>query len=410
MDIKAVVAPNARDTRLDLFLGLAIWFIFLDHIPHNMVSWITLRNYGFSGAADVFIFVSGCTAARVYAKIMLERGVVVGATRVLRRAWQLYAAYIVLFAIYVVAIGDVAARYAAPDIIYEFNVAGLVEEPVRTVAHGLLLQSKALNLDVLQLYVTLMACFPLVLWAMLRKPGLAMAGSVALYLAARQFEWNLPSFPDGSWYFNPFCWQLLFVLGAFCALGGARSGPFIVKSPIPVCVGIAYLVFALVMTMAGRFPEFGRMLPGWLFDAFNPNDEVNLAPYRVLHFMVVAFLVTRLMSRDWRGLQWTIFKPMILCGQQSLSAFCAGVFLSFAGHFFLVTSSGSLAEQIFVSVSGVAILTLVASYISWSKRQDHAFTGEVTRKPSLHVGEPTLPAGDRASGRIGGYSVARSAR
>jgi hypothetical protein len=315
-----------------------------------------------------------------------------------------------LFAIYVVAIGDVAARYAAPDIIYEFNVAGLVEEPVRTVAHGLFLQSKALNLDVLQLYVTLMACFPLVLWAMLRKPGLAMAGSVALYLAARQFEWNLPSFPDGSWYFNPFCWQLLFVLGAFCALGGARSGPFIVKSPIPVYVGIAYLVFALVMTMAGRFPEFGRMLPGWLFDAFNPNDEVNLAPYRVLHFMVVAFLVTRLMSRDWRGLQWTIFKPMILCGQQSLSAFCAGVFLSFAGHFFLVTSSGSLAEQIFVSVSGVAILTLVASYISWSKRQDHAFTGEVTRKPSLHVGEPTLPAGDRASGRIGGYSVARSAR
>jgi hypothetical protein len=410
MEIKAVVAPNARDTRLDLFLGLAIWFIFLDHIPHNMVSWITLRNYGFSGAADVFIFVSGCTAARVYAKIMLERGVVVGATRVLRRAWQLYAAYIVLFAIYVVAIGDVAARYAAPDIIYEFNVAGLVEEPVRTVAHGLLLQSKALNLDVLQLYVTLMACFPLVLWAMLRKPGLAMSGSVALYLAARQFEWNLPSFPDGSWYFNPFCWQLLFVLGAFCALGGARSRPFIVKSPIPVCVGIAYLAFALVMTMAGRFPEFGRMLPGWLFDAFNPNDEVNLAPYRVLHFMVVAFLVTRLMSRDWPGLQWTIFKPMILCGQQSLSAFCAGVFLSFAGHFFLVTSSGSLAEQIFVSVSGVAILTLVASYISWSKRQDHAFTGEVTRKPSLHVGEPTLPAGDRASGRIGGYSVARSAR
>jgi hypothetical protein len=410
MEIKAVVAPNARDTRLDLFLGLAIWFIFLDHIPHNMVSWITLRNYGFSGAADVFIFVSGCTAARVYAKIMLERGVVVGATRVLRRAWQLYAAYIVLFAIYVVAIGDVAARYAAPDIIYEFNVAGLVEEPVRTVAHGLLLQSKALNLDVLQLYVTLMACFPLVLWAMLRKPGLAMSGSVALYLAARQFEWNLPSFPDGSWYFNPFCWQLLFVLGAFCALGGARSRPFIVKSPIPVCVGIAYLAFALVMTMAGRFPEFGRILPGWLFDAFNPNDEVNLAPYRVLHFMVVAFLVTRLMSRDWPGLQWTIFKPMILCGQQSLSAFCAGVFLSFAGHFFLVTSSGSLAEQIFVSVSGVAILTLVASYISWSKRQDHAFTGEVTRKPSLHVGEPTLPAGDRASGRIGGYSVARSAR
>src|SRR5579859_1712414 len=172
MDVMATLAHNARDSRLALFLGLANWFIFVDHIPHNLVSWITLRNYGFSGAADVFVFISGYTAAIVYGRIMLERGVVVGATRVLRRAWQLYAAWIVLFAIYVVAIGDVATRFAAPDILYEFNFAGLVEEPVRTVAHGLIMQSKALNLDVLQLYVLLMACFPLALWAMLRGPGL----------------------------------------------------------------------------------------------------------------------------------------------------------------------------------------------------------------------------------------------
>jgi hypothetical protein len=32
--------------------------------------------------------------------------------------------------------------------------------------------------------------------------------------------------------------------------------------------------------------------------------------------------------------------------------------------------SGSLIAQIFVSAAGVAIMTLVAYYISWSKRQD----------------------------------------
>ena len=410
MDTKAVLARNARDTRLDLFLGLANWFIFLDHIPHNIVNWITIRNYGFSGAADAFIFISGYAAANVYARIALERGVVVGATRVLRRAWQLYAAFVVLFAIYSVAIGDVAARYAAPDIIYEFNIAGLVEEPVRTVAHGLLLQSKALNLDVLQLYVMLMACFPLVLWAMLRKPGLTMAGSVALYLAARWFEWNLSSFPDGSWNLNPFCWQLIFVLGAWCALGGAGERQSILTSPISLYFGLAYLVFALVMTIAGRFPDFGQMFPGWLFDAFNPNDRTNLAPYRVLHFIVVELFVTRFVSKDWHGLKWPVFKPIILCGQQSLSVFCAGVFLSFAGHFVLTTSSGSQLEQIFVSVSGIAIMTLVAGYISWSKRQDHPLPGQVTRKPSLRVGEPTLSAGDPASPRIGRYPIMRSSR
>ena len=167
---------------------------------------------------------------------MLERGTIVGATRVLRRAWQLYAAFIVLFAIYAVSIGDVATRYAAPDIIYEFNIAGLLEEPVRTVAHGLLLQSRALNLDLLQLCVVLMACFPLVLWLMLRAPDFTLAASFALYVAARQFEWTLSTFPDGNWFFNPFCWQLMFVLGAWCALGGVK----------PACAGVSGRRYGLI--------------------------------------------------------------------------------------------------------------------------------------------------------------------
>ena len=392
MNIKSILAPDARDVRLDLFLGIANWFLFLDHIPHNVVSWITIRNFGFSGAADAFIFIAGYAASIAYGNIMLERGTVVGATRVFKRAWQLYAAYIVLFAIYIVTIGDAAARYAAPDIFFEFNIAGLVDQPIRIIGHGLLLQSRALNLDVLQLYVTLMACFPAVLWMMLRKPGLTMAGSVALYVAARQFNWNLSSYPDGVWFFNPFCWQLLFVLGAWCAVGGTYERWSVLRSPILPFVGIAYLIFALVMTMAGHFPEFGHMLPGWLFDAFNPNDRTNLAPYRVLHFAVIAFFVTRFLPRDWRGLQWSIFQPLIICGQQSLSVFCVGVFLSFASHLALVTGSGSLTAQVSVSVSGLAIMTLVACYISWSKRQDRPLPGPAFRKPSSEVADRPLLA------------------
>ena len=59
-----------------------------------------------------------------------------------------------------------------------------------------------------------------------------------------------------------------------------------------------------------------------------------------------------------------------MCGQQSLAVFCVGVFLSFVGHFELMMSSGSLFAQLFVSVTGIAIMTVVAYYISWSKRQD----------------------------------------
>src|SRR5476649_224379 len=131
MDNNFISAAKGRDIRLDLFLGIANWFIFLDHIPDDIVNRITIRNYGFSGAADIFVFISGYAAAIVYGNMMLERGFIVGATRLLKRASRLYVAYVVLFVIYIVSIGDVATQYAAPDIIYEFNVAGLVDHPIR---------------------------------------------------------------------------------------------------------------------------------------------------------------------------------------------------------------------------------------------------------------------------------------
>jgi hypothetical protein len=386
MNANSALARHARDTRLYLFLGLANWFIFLDHVPNNLVSWITLRNFGFSGAADLFVFIIGYNAALTYAPIMLERGGIVGATRIVRRAWQLYAAFIVLFAVYAVSIGDVATRYAAPDIIYEFNAAGLLEDPVRTIAHGLLLQSKAANLDLLQLSVALMACFPLVLWLMLRAPTFTLAASLALYAAARQFEWTLSTFPDGNWYFNPFCWQLLFVLGAWCALGGVSRFRASFRKPIWAYLGLAFLVFAYAMTLAGHLPALGNRLPVWLHDAFIPNDRVNLAPYRIVHFMVVALFATRLIPKRWHALNWPVFKPLIVCGEQALPVFCAGVLLSLAGHFVLVTGSGSPAQQILVSLSGVTIMTLVASYASWSKRQDERSLTPIGHGASLKTG------------------------
>ena len=370
MDIKAIVAAHGRDARIDLFRGIANWFIFLDHVPDNVVNWITIRNYGFSGAADMFIFISGYAAAIVYAKMTLERGFVVGASRIFKRAWQLYAAYLVLFVIYLVTITDVATRFSATDLIYEFNVTGLVDHPMRTLIYGLLLESRPLNLDILQLYIVLVAFFPPVLWLLLRKPDLALAGSVALYFAARAFDWHLRSLPDGNWYFNPFCWQLLFVLGAWFALGGREKCRSLLTSPIPFYLAAVYLLFALVMTTAGRFPAFGAMLPAWLLDIFHPNDRENLAPYRVLHLLAAALIVTRFMPKDWPGLEWSVFRPLIVCGQQSLAVFCLGVFLSFAGHLALLLSWGSLLAQFLVSVSGIAIMTLAAYYISWSKRQD----------------------------------------
>src|SRR5262245_14816176 len=96
MDINAVLPPNGPDLRLDLFRGFANWAIFLNHMPNNAVNWVTTRNYGFSDGADLFVFISGYTAALVFGRMMRDYGFLIGATRIWRRVWQLNLAHVML--------------------------------------------------------------------------------------------------------------------------------------------------------------------------------------------------------------------------------------------------------------------------------------------------------------------------
>jgi hypothetical protein len=374
-EINAVLPKEGRDLRLDLFRGIANWAIFLDHIPNNLIAWVTTRNYGFSDAADLFVFISGYTAAFVYARVMLSRGFIIGAAKLLKRVWQLYVAHVLLFILYIAAIGWAAQRFNEPALLHEFNVAGLSDNPTQTIVQGLLLRFKPVNLDVLPLYIVLMLVFPPILWCMLRQPDLTLLASIAVYFAARAFGWNLASFPGGTWYFNPFTWQLLFMSGAWFALGGALSSRPVIRSQWLIYVGGAYLLFALVLTLAGEFRWLAAMIPQPVFEAFNPNDKTNLAPYRFIHFIVIAFMLTRFIPRDWPGLEKPIFDPMIKCGQHSLEVFCAGIFLSFIAHLSLMLFTdayvrGHFLMQLFVSVAGIALLCAVAYFKEWGKRLD----------------------------------------
>jgi hypothetical protein len=362
--------PKGRDLRLDLLRGIANWQIFINHIPNNIFNWITTVNYGFSDAADLFIFISGYTASFVYARIMLERGTLPASTRIFRRAWQIYIAQVVLFCIYAAGIGYLALKTHDPNLDNIYNIHLFFEHPVDMLGAMLTLRYKPLNLDVLPLYIVLMLVFPAVLWGLVRKPDWVLAASIVLYVVARHFDWNFPSYPSGVWYFNPFCWQLLFVLGAWFALGGGTELMPLIRSRIFLMLGIAYLIFALIMTLAAWVPQIRAALPDWLFDAFNPNDKTNLGPYRIVHLAIIVMLVTRFLPRDWPGLEWRIFRPAILCGQQSLQTFCTGLFLSFVAYFVVIETTNAIWMQSLVNILGIAILSLFAWYRSWTASMD----------------------------------------
>ena len=333
--VRSVLPKSQRDVRLDLFRGLANWLIFLGHIPDSLLAWFTTRNYGFSDGADLFVLISGYTATFVFGKMMMERGFVIGATRVLRRVWQLYVAHLLIFIFYLTAVHYLSHKFDDPHLMDQFNVTSLMNVPVETLLQGLLLKFKPLNLDVLPLYIVLMAAFPIFLWFMLRWRNAVMIGSIGLYLATRHYGWNFASYPAGVWYFNPLTWQLLFVFGAWLALGGAAANRGLLQFRSLYVLSIGFVLFALAITLAERIPELRQFVPDAIAETFIPNDKTNLAPYRVIHLVSLMFIVVSLIPVDWPGLKWPIFKPMIRCGQQSLPVFCVGLFLSFIAHFVL---------------------------------------------------------------------------
>jgi hypothetical protein len=366
--VRAPALATGRDLRLDLFRGLALWLIFLDHVPNNIVAWFTIRNYGFSDATEIFIFISGYTAAFVYGRAMMDRGFIVAAARIWKRAWQIYVAHVFLFAIYIAEISYVAQSFENPLYVEEMNALDFLKTPDITIIQALLLKFKPANMDVLPLYIVLLMMFPLVLWLLIRNASLALAASVALYVATWEFDWNIESYPSGHWYFNPFAWQLLFVFGAWCALGGAKRLAPALRSPVTTWLALGYLLFAFTVTMTWYFPRVAFLVPHWLGEWMYPIDKTNLDVLRFAHFLALAALTVRFIPRDWPVLQSPWLRPAILCGQHSLEIFCLGVFLAFAAHFVMVEFYGGTAMQVLMSIAGIAIMIATGWIFSWYKK------------------------------------------
>ncbi|HET9245828.1 MAG TPA: OpgC domain-containing protein [Xanthobacteraceae bacterium] len=376
----APVVTTGRDLRLDLFRGIALWLIFLDHIPSNLVAWGTIRNYGFSDATEIFVFVSGYTAAFVYGKEMRERGFLISSAHILRRAWQIYVAHVFLFAIYLAEISYVATSFENPLYAEEMNILDFLKQPDVTIVEALLLKFKPANMDILPLYIVLLLLFPAALWLLLFRPSLALGASVLLYVLTWHFNWNLPSYPEGHWYFNPFAWQLLFVFGAWCALGGAQRLAAVLQSRITLGVAIAYLLFAFVISLTWYLPGVGQYVPHWLEQLIYPIDKVNLDVLRFAHFLALAVVTVRFLPRDWPGLKSRWLWPPIACGQHSLEIFCLGVFLSFAAHFAMVEISGAVWMQFLLSGLGIIIMVAAAGLLTWYKRAEGRSPGSRPKK------------------------------
>ena len=100
------------------------------------------------------------------------------------------------------------------------------------------------------------------------------------------------------WAFNPFAWQLLFVFGAWCALGGARAdvGHSSLRA-ITLWISFAYLFAAFFVTMTWYFPQLDRLMPRRLEQWMYPIDKTDLDVLRFAHFLALAAITVRFLPR-----------------------------------------------------------------------------------------------------------------
>src|SRR5258708_3658568 len=363
-----------RDLRLDLFRGMGLWMIFLDHIPHDVVAWLTLRNYGFSDAAEFFVFISGYLAGYIYGPIVHGGQFLAATKRLAMRAWQMYVAHIMLFLLFTAQIARTVRKFDNPMYEDEFNVHNFLQHPDVLIGQALSLRYKPVNLDVLPLYISLVLASPLILWCLVRRPNLTLAASAVLYVLARWFDWNLASYPPGTtWYFNPFAWQLMFVFAAWCGVGGVAKLQFVIQSRVALVVAVAWIVFAFLIVMTWHSAFLESLVPKWMIKAIYPIDKTDLDMLRFTHFLALALVVSRYLPRHWPLLSSKWLRPMVLCGQHSLPIFCFSVFLSFGVHYILVQNPGGVWKQIVLSIAGMAIMTALAWVLDRAKTVPNLF-------------------------------------
>ena len=364
---------NGRDPRIDFFRGLALIFIFWDHVPHNPLGQITLRNFGFSDAAEVFVFLAGYAAVLAYGKILQRDGYWIASLKILRRAWVLYVVHIFLLAMLMGIVFFANSHVETRDLVAEMGLTHFVTHPQQALTDELLLRFKPNLMDPLPLYIVLLGGLPLVLPLLLRKTWAVVGVSLTVYLLAPWMGWNLRAIADGVWYFNPVTWQLLFVLGGAAAIHASRPRPVeargLLRQPLFVAAAI-YSVMAGILTISWRWPEVhDAWMPSVLSDLLYPISKTDLSPVRLLHFLALAYVTAKLLPTVGWTRHW-LAQQTCRMGRYSLEVFCLGVLLAPLADMLNAMAGDALAMQLFSATLGVVLMGLLAAWLEFNKRLD----------------------------------------
>ena len=353
-----------RPNEIDFWRGFALVTIFINHVPGLVYERLTYRNVSLSDSAELFVFLAGWSL-RFVVSIEARASVARLTARLLGRTISIYAAQILitLLALAVIAAGSL--YFDAPLLLEWHNAGPVFQEPIDTHIGLVLLTHQLGYFNILPLYVVLMTAAPL--FAILDRwsPWLLFGVSASVWLATLCTAVNIPTWPiEGRWFFDPLCWQFIFVLGFLVGddrrLGAAlrRAQPWARWAALPI-------VFLGALAAAANWSPDPLRVP-WppLLFLF---DKTFLSPARVIQFGALALCVAGLYRHIPSALS-PVVGYLAMLGRNSLNVFCVASVLSLAAQIARFAWTGSFATDTIVLLIGLLAMGLSAWLSEWRDR------------------------------------------
>jgi hypothetical protein len=347
-----------RDLRLDFCRGAALIVIFIDHIARNPLADWTLHNFAFCDAAEVFVLISGMASYLAYGSKMDKAGFS-GCAKAIGKRWVvIYVAHLALFGVMSATV-FIAARYLSHgDYLEYLHIKWLKEQPAEAILAAISLRYLPTYLDILPLYLVLVGFAPVLIYLVKHDYRVAVAASCAIYLLTWITQFNLHAGPGiGDWYFNPLAWQFLYVIGMVaCHL--SRTAP----DRVPwtkrwLALSVVMIVFGIISAQSGRFalPYLGWQL--W------PADKTFLAPLRILNVLALTYAFAYVVPGQAPALRSKLARPLLQCGQHSLSVYGTGVLLSCVAYITITEADGIRSLELLVNVVGISVMCALAAIL-----------------------------------------------
>jgi hypothetical protein len=356
--------PRAANA-VDFWRGFALVSIFINHIPGVFYERFTHRNFSLSDSAELFVFLAGWSLRHVVGRPEDPTPTGQLIFRLGGRALTLYAAHMTIVMLAIAMLATAARVLQNPLLLEWHNAAAVFNDPVDTHIGLVLLAHQLGYFDILPLYVVLMLLAPVIALIHRLAPNWLVPISLAIYVTALVVPLTVPTWPtEGQWFFNPLCWQAVFVLGF--AMSRERGPGGWVKANIALVrwVAVPIVIAGALMVWFRWMPDPTRMPdPRLLFI----NGKTFVTPIRLIQFLALVAVFSAFYPYIAKVVP-RLVDLLSMLGRNSLPVFCTGSVLSLAGQILRFYFRGGFVVDTILVVTGIVLMGLVAWLAEWRDR------------------------------------------